>query len=107
VPPDGSRNAAHKLHQGRPSGQNLRGRGTEGRPAHAGAGTVLFRCDAGPGLGAGHAYRCLAVAEAFRSLGWRCTVATRPGTLEAVPALGRLAQLRLTGDEGAEARDLA
>ncbi len=67
----------------------------------------MFRCDAGPGLGAGHAYRCLAVAEAFRSLGWRCTVATRPGTLEAVPALGRLAQLRLTGDEGAEARDLA
>lgn len=39
-------------------------------------GRVVFRFEAGPTVGLGHAMRCLAVAEAFRDEGWSCAAAT-------------------------------
>jgi UDP-2,4-diacetamido-2,4,6-trideoxy-beta-L-altropyranose hydrolase len=49
---------------------------------------VLFRCDAGPGIGGGHAGRCLALARALAQHGARVTFAVRPGSLEGAPLLG-------------------
>ncbi|MFN4090758.1 MAG: UDP-2,4-diacetamido-2,4,6-trideoxy-beta-L-altropyranose hydrolase, partial [Alphaproteobacteria bacterium] len=51
------------------------------------AGTAVFRCDAGPGIGAGHVHRCLAIAAALARLGWRCRFVVGPDTPSAVPAL--------------------
>lgn len=47
---------------------------------------VVFRFDAGPGIGAGHAIRCLALARRLRRDGVRCAVAARLGTREYVDA---------------------
>jgi UDP-2,4-diacetamido-2,4,6-trideoxy-beta-L-altropyranose hydrolase len=38
-------------------------------------------------MGGGHVQRCLALAETFAELGWRCGFACREGTPETVPAL--------------------
>jgi len=48
---------------------------------------VVFRCDGGPQIGAGHVTRCLALAEAFEAAGWASAFAVGPDTLKAVPAL--------------------
>ncbi|MEX0803124.1 MAG: UDP-2,4-diacetamido-2,4,6-trideoxy-beta-L-altropyranose hydrolase, partial [Candidatus Binatia bacterium] len=48
---------------------------------------ALFRADAAPTMGGGHVQRCLALADAFAELGWRCGFACREGTIETVPAL--------------------
>lgn len=41
---------------------------------------ILFRADGGPGIGAGHLSRCLALAQACRQRGWRCTLLTLAGS---------------------------
>jgi UDP-2,4-diacetamido-2,4,6-trideoxy-beta-L-altropyranose hydrolase len=48
---------------------------------------VIFRADAGPAIGGGHVQRCLALADTFAELGWRCGFACRDGTIDTVPAL--------------------
>lgn len=37
---------------------------------------AVFRAEAGPGVGAGHAMRCLALADALAARGWRCVLLT-------------------------------
>lgn len=41
---------------------------------------ILFRADGGPGIGAGHLTRCLALAHACRENGWHCTLLTLPNS---------------------------
>lgn len=48
---------------------------------------AVFRFDAGPHLGGGHAMRCLTLAEGLRHAGWQCRFAVAEGTLETVPRL--------------------
>lgn len=48
---------------------------------------ALFRFEAGAEIGGGHAVRCLALAAALESRGWRCRFAVGPETLASVPAL--------------------
>ena len=72
---------------------------------------ALFRADASPAIGGGHVQRCLALAETFAELGWRCGFACREGTVETVPALksSRHDVFTLDGavdDEAAELRAL-
>jgi UDP-2,4-diacetamido-2,4,6-trideoxy-beta-L-altropyranose hydrolase len=51
------------------------------------ASRVLFRCDASPTIGAGHATRCLALAEALRDRGCEVRIAVAPGSRETAPVL--------------------
>ncbi len=53
------------------------------------ARVAVFRVDAARAIGAGHVYRCLALADAMTDAGWRCLFACGRGTREAVSALGR------------------
>ena len=46
---------------------------------------ALFRADAGPTIGAGHAVRCLALAEMLCGEGWRCAFAANAGFEAALP----------------------
>src|SRR5579872_7307234 len=48
---------------------------------------ALFRCDAAPAIGAGHASRCLALAETMAEAGWRIGFAVSSETLATAPAL--------------------
>lgn len=48
---------------------------------------AVFRLDASPQVGAGHAMRCLALAEALAADGWETAFATAPGAVATVPAL--------------------
>lgn len=50
---------------------------------------AFLRADASSTLGGGHIFRCLTLADALADSGWRCTFVCKPGTREAVPALGR------------------
>ena len=50
---------------------------------------AVFRCDAAPEIGGGHAMRCSSLAIALREAGWRTAFATRPGAAETVPAIVR------------------
>lgn len=51
------------------------------------AGHAIFRCDASPEIGGGHAVRSLALADALRDAGWTATFAGRRETVETVPGL--------------------
>lgn len=48
---------------------------------------AVFRFDASPMIGAGHAYRCLTLAEALSQRGWVCQAAVNPEAVTTVPAL--------------------
>lgn len=48
---------------------------------------AVFRFDAGPTLGAGHAARCLTLADGLAAAGWDIAFAVGPGTVEVAPAL--------------------
>ncbi len=50
---------------------------------------AVFRCDASRDVGGGHAVRCLSLAEALSSAGWKCSFAVNPGACDTVPALRR------------------
>jgi len=62
---------------------------------------VLFRLDAGPGIGLGHLARCLSLADALGSLGVGCTFATT--TPEVVgPRVGRHSVRAIDAPPGSE-----
>lgn len=50
---------------------------------------VIFRCDASPEIGAGHAARCLALADAFADAGSEVLFAVNAAARETFPALKR------------------
>lgn len=54
---------------------------------------VLFRCDATPQMGIGHAMRCLTLADSMQSLGWQVAFMTNPDAVDLVPGLKRHRQL--------------
>lgn len=70
---------------------------------------AVFRCDAGPDIGGGHAVRCIALAIALREAGWRTAFASRPGTAATVPAIAEFGTegLMLDCDEAGEPASLA
>lgn len=60
---------------------------------------AVFRFDATPAIGTGHATRCLTLADALESVGWRCLFAIRPETLATVPRKAWLRERALILDE--------
>src|SRR3546814_16540939 len=65
---------------------------------------AAFRFDASPAMGAGHAYRCLTLAEALTGLGWRCHGITNGGAAATVPALRGTPALTLGSEDSVAAR---
>ncbi|HEY9548026.1 MAG TPA: UDP-2,4-diacetamido-2,4,6-trideoxy-beta-L-altropyranose hydrolase, partial [Kiloniellaceae bacterium] len=65
---------------------------------------AAFRFDASPAMGAGHAYRCLTLAEALTGLGWRCYGITNGGAAATVPALRGNPALTLGSEDSVAAR---
>src|SRR3546814_7481857 len=65
---------------------------------------AAFRFDASPAMGAGHAYRCLTLAEALTGLGWRCHGITNGGAAATVPALRGNPALTLGSEDSVAAR---
>ncbi len=47
--------------------------------------TAVFVTHAGPGIGGGHLARCLALAEALSSAGWRCRIAAPEASFGVLP----------------------
>lgn len=70
---------------------------------------VVFRADAGPGIGAGHIGRCLALASGMRARGWLVVFAVREGTRDGAPFLaeGEWPLVLLSGPAEAEAEAIA
>jgi UDP-2,4-diacetamido-2,4,6-trideoxy-beta-L-altropyranose hydrolase len=69
--------------------------------------TALFRCDASPKIGAGHATRSLALAEALARDGWHTIFASTSESVATVPALAHHQVVQVGGspsDEPAEIR---
>ena len=60
---------------------------------------AVFRFDASPELGAGHAHRCLTLARALSGLGWSCHALTNREAAATVPALRENPDLSLTDSE--------
>ncbi|MGF1631587.1 MAG: UDP-2,4-diacetamido-2,4,6-trideoxy-beta-L-altropyranose hydrolase [Kiloniellaceae bacterium] len=48
---------------------------------------VVFRFDASPALGAGHAYRCMTLAQSLAQLGWTCHCVANSQAADTVPRL--------------------
>lgn len=71
--------------------------------------TAVFRFDASPVIGAGHAMRSGALASALGEAGWRTVCATREETIETVPAaLGPFDDVLCLGaDESREVDEIA
>ena len=71
--------------------------------------TAVFRFDASPVIGAGHAMRSGALADALARAGWRTICATRKESLDTVPvALGAFDDiLRLGTDASCEVDEIA
>lgn len=55
--------------------------------------TALFRFDASPNLGAGHAIRSSVIADALMAKGWQCKIITSANTYEFIPNLARFERL--------------
>jgi len=51
--------------------------------------TAIFRADASPAIGGGHVTRCLTLADALATRGWRCAFAVSAETALTVPHLKR------------------
>jgi len=70
---------------------------------------AVFRADASPEIGGGHVQRCLALAEALATAGWRVAFATRDRSVATVPELSRTFYdlLYLGGNIEREAAELA
>lgn len=64
---------------------------------------AVFRFDASPLTGAGHAVRCLALADALAASGWRCALASGAAASAVVPALEGCGHERLELDCAADA----
>lgn len=60
---------------------------------------AIFRCDASPGIGGGHVFRCLTLADFFHERGWSCTFLCSPETPETVSALKHSVYKIITADE--------
>lgn len=58
-------------------------------------GRVAFRVDASSDVGGGHAYRCLALADALAARGAHCWFVARAGSVDFVPGLARHDRLEL------------
>lgn len=59
---------------------------------------ALFRCDASPSMGAGHAMRCVTIARELANRGWSCEFATgneTPGIVPDILEFGRVVPARL------------
>ncbi|MEJ1935306.1 hypothetical protein WDZ92_34355, partial [Nostoc sp. NIES-2111] len=50
---------------------------------------AVLRCDASPGIGAGHAMRCLVIGETLTRLGWDVAFASTAETVATVPGIRR------------------
>lgn len=60
---------------------------------------AVFRFDATPAIGTGHAMRCLTLADALEAAGWRCLFAIRSETLATVPRKAWLRERALILDQ--------
>lgn len=65
---------------------------------------AVFRFDASPALGAGHAYRCMTLARALAQLGWHCHGIVNREAVDTVPALRNNPSLTLSGIADCERR---
>ncbi len=68
---------------------------------------AVFRFDASPLTGAGHAVRCLALADALAASGWRCALASGAAASAVVPALERCGHEPASGTSSMPRRSLA
>ena len=60
---------------------------------------MVFRVDADGSIGEGHAFRCLALANAFAAFGWRCAFATATSLPNDLSELGFEIAPRLSQNE--------
>lgn len=67
---------------------------------------AVLRCDASPAIGAGHAARCLALADAFADSGHQILFAVRKGSLNTAPDLMRHKYVEIEGSEADELQQL-
>jgi UDP-2,4-diacetamido-2,4,6-trideoxy-beta-L-altropyranose hydrolase len=64
---------------------------------------VLFRCDASPQIGGGHAMRCLSLSTALAATGWTILFAAQSGSSAIVPGLAKVPCIDLdAADDPAE-----
>ena len=63
---------------------------------------AVFACAAGPDIGAGHAMRCLTLAQALETKGWRTRFAVTAAAIATVPTLGLRDPLTVAASGGAK-----